>query len=150
MTRSATTVGLRLLAYLALAAAAACAQPADTARTRVPAAAYSAPVVLFVQPDSAEVARLHRELGDEAFYTTADDAMWYQAQAVTLLDSLWIAHADTRRGEARFVIGGRTRPFGWQDVDRTWFLVVYDGSSEPVIASAVDLREHVPRLTARR
>jgi len=138
---------LRHFAPLAIAALAACAKPADTAPGRERAATYSAPVVLFVQPDSAEAARMHREMGDEAFYATADDAMWYQAQAVALLDSLGVAHADVRRGEARFVVRGKPRPFAWRDVGRSWFLVVYDGASEPVIASAIDLREHIARLT---
>lgn len=141
---------LRHLASLALAALAACVQPADIAHGRAAVATYSTPVVLFVQPDSAEVARLHRELGDNAFYATADDAMWYQAQAMALLDSLGVAHTDVRRGEGRFVVRGKLRPFAWNDVDLCWFLVLYDGGSEPVIASPVDLREHVTRLAARR
>lgn len=138
---------LRHLTLLVVVSVAACAQPSQPA-SRAPT--YSSPVVLFVQPDSAEVARLHHGLGDEAFYTTADDAMWYQAEALALLDSLGVAHQDVRRGEARFVVGGKSRPFSWKDVDRTWFLVVYDGTSEPVIASPIDVREHVARLRARR
>jgi len=108
---------------------------------------YSSPVVLFVQPDSAEVQRLRQELGDDDFYVTADDAMWYQAAARTLVDSLSIAHADVPRGEARFLVRGRSTPFSWKDVDRTWFLVVYDGRSGPVIVSSVDLPGHVAKLT---
>jgi hypothetical protein len=141
---------LRHLTFLAVAAFAACAQPADTAPAHARLATYSSPVVLFVQPDSAEVARLHRELGDEAFYTTADDAMWYQADAIALLDSLGIAHHDVHRGEARFIVGGRARPFSWMEVDRSWFLVLYDGAGDPVIASPIDLREHVGRLRPGR
>lgn len=132
---------LRHLAPLA-AAVAACTQPADTAPARPRLVTYTSPVVLFVQPDSAEVARLHAELGDDAFYTTADDAMWYQAQALALLDSLGVAHAFVRRGEARFGVRGRIRPFGWKDVERSWFVVVYNGVTEPFITSAADLNEH--------
>ncbi|HEX8830589.1 MAG TPA: hypothetical protein VF705_05450, partial [Longimicrobium sp.] len=138
------------LSCLALAALSACAQPADTVSVRTRPAAYSAPVVLFVQPDSAEIQRMHRRLGDDAFYTTADDAMWYQAQAIDLLDSLRVPHQDVRRGEARFIVHGKARPFTWKDADQAWFLVIYDGANEPVIASTVDLREHLPRLAARR
>ncbi|HET7228367.1 MAG TPA: hypothetical protein VFJ16_00050 [Longimicrobium sp.] len=140
----------RALSWLAIAALSGCAQPADTAPARVRTATYSAPVVLFVQPDSAEIQRMHRELGDDAFYATADDAMWYQAQAIDLLDSLRIPHADVRRGEARFVVHGKARPFTWNNQDRAWFLVIYDGANEPVIASAVELREHLPHPMAHR
>jgi predicted ATPase len=128
--------------------AAACATPTD--RAIVQPSAYSAPVVLFVQPDSGEVQRLRAEMGDEAFYVAADDAMWYQASALELLDSLGIRHAIASRGEARFRVRGTTVPFAWKAVDRTWFLVVYDGERMPEIVPSVDLREHVARLRRGR
>ena len=134
---------------IALLIAAACARPSDAGPERARVATYAAPVVLFVQPDSVEVRRLREELGDEDFYVTADDAMWYQAAARELLDSLGVAHADVRRGEARFLVGGRSTPFSWRDVDRTWFLVVYDGRGQSAIAASIDLREHAGRLTRR-
>ena len=140
----------RHLTPVALAALAACAHPADIAHGGAPVATYSTPVVLFVQPDSAEVARLHGELGGDAFHTTADDAMGYQAGALAILDGAGVAHQDVRRGEARFVVRGRARRFGWNDVDRSWFVVVYDGVTEPFIASPADLHEHLGRFTARR
>ena len=130
-----------------LVVSAGCAEPAGAppAAARVPV--YSAPVVLFVLPDSGEVQRLRQELGGDDFYVTADDAMWYQAAARTLVDSLRISHADVGRGEARFLVRGRSSPFSWKDVDRTWFLVVYDGRTKPVVVSAIDLPAHVAKLT---
>ena len=134
---------------IALLLVAACARPSDAGPERARVPTYSTPVVLFVQPDSQEVRRLREELGDDDFYVTADDAMWYQAAARELLNSLGVPHADVRRGDARFVVGGRSTPFSWREVDRTWFLVVYDGRSQPAIVASVDLREHVARLTRR-
>ena len=110
---------------------------------------YSAPIVLFVSPDSAEIDRLQRAMGED-FFVVADDAMWYRAAAYEFLDSLGITHAEVRRGSARFLIDGRPRDVGWEDVDRDWFLVVYDGRAAPAIASDVDIREAVSGISAGR
>lgn len=127
------------IAVLIATACAACARPES--RT------YATPIVLFVQPNSDEVRQLRQEIGNDQFYVVADDAMWYQAAARELLDSLGIAHADVRRGGARFMVGGRSKRFSWRNVDRTWFLVVYDGHTQPSIAASIDMRDHVGHLT---
>ncbi|HEU4556327.1 MAG TPA: hypothetical protein VFS20_00715 [Longimicrobium sp.] len=134
---------------IVLLIAAACARPSDAGPEHTRARTWASPVVLFVQPDSGEVRRLREQLGDDDFYVTADDAMWYQAAARGLLDRLGIAHAAVRRGEARFMVNGRSTPFSWRDADRTWFLVVYDGRSQPSIAASIDVRDHVGRLPRR-
>lgn len=111
-----------------------------------PATAYSSPVVLFVSPDSAELAAFRERLGDDDFYTVADDAMWYRSAAYTLLDSLRIPHAEVGRSSARFLVDGRPQPFAWVDVPRPWFLVVYDGVAQPTIVPDIDLRDELARL----
>jgi hypothetical protein len=114
------------------------------AQARVPE--YSRPIVLIVRADSAEVERLRRRLGDEAFYITADDAMWYQAQAYELLDSLRVPHATVGRGPIRFRVRGETREYTWSDADAIWFALVYDGVSEPKPSFGPDLADVVRRL----
>ena len=114
------------------------------AQARVPE--YSRPIVLIVRPDSAEVERLRRRLGDEAFYVTADDAMWYQAQAIEVLDSLRVPYAMVGRSPIRFRVGGVMREYTWADTDETWFALIYDGVSEPRVSFGVDLAEEVRRL----
>lgn len=116
------------------------------APAQAPVREWSRPIVLIVQPDSAEVDRLRRRLGDEAFYITADDAMWYRAQAIELLDSLRVPYATVGRGPLRFRVRGRMREYTWGDADRTWFALIYDGESEPRVSSGVDLPEEVRRL----
>ena len=122
-----------------VAACVAC-QPSSTP---VPAPAgepeaYSTPIVLLVAPDSAEIAAMHAELGDD-FYVVADDAMWYRASAYTLLDSLRIPYADVAKAEALFLVNGARRQFSWRDSELAWFAVVYDGAHEPEIVADVDL-----------
>ena len=133
--------GLLLATALALAAA----WPGGV-RAQAPVREYSRPIVLIVQPDSAELARLRRRLGDEAFTITADDAMWYQAQALELLDSLHVPHQTVGRGPLRFQVRGQMKEYTWGDADGTWFALIYDGESEPRVSSGVDLAEEVRRL----
>ena len=103
-------------------------------------ASYNVPIVLLVSPDSQEIERLKQQLGED-FYTVADDAMWYRASAYELLDSLQIPYAEVRRGAARFLVDGRSTQVSWQDVELTWFSVVYDGKKEPRFTADVDLRD---------
>lgn len=121
-----------------LVLAAACSAPPGAS-----ADVYTEPIVLFVDPDSAERARLREEHGDEAFYIIADDAMWYRAEALALLDSLGVRHERVGRGQAYFRVAGERQVFDWSDVEGAWFVVVYNGRDEPRIARPIDLRGEV-------
>ena len=122
----------------ALLGVAGCGPPSQS----VPSADYSEPIVLFVTPDSAEIHRLQQQLGDD-FFVVADDAMWYRAAAIQLLDSLNIRHVDVGRGAAHFRVGGMPKLVSWEDTDRVWFNIVYDGNSEPIVSHDIDIAEAV-------
>lgn len=109
------------------------------------AADYASPIVLFVGPDSAEVAGLSVELDDD-FDEIEGEGRMFRAAARQLVDSLGIAHADVARGEATFRVGREVRRFSWRDAVPIWFSVVYDGVSEPRITADMDLRENLGRL----
>lgn len=126
-----------------------CTASSDPAPERGRTAVFSEPVVLLVSPDSLEVDRLRRELGDD-FYVTADDAMWYRAEALALLDRLGIPHRDVGRGAARFLVDGEPRVVSWEATGRAWFSIVYDGRAEPKLASDIDLREAVSNFPRTR
>lgn len=128
----------RTLVLAVLLAAGACG--------RQQAADYSTPIVLFVSPDSAEVAGLSHELDDD-FEEIAREGRMFRAAARQLVDSLHIAHADVRRGEATFRVGREVRRFSWRDAEPIWFSVVYDGVSEPRITVDMDLRRNLGRLS---
>lgn len=119
--------------------------PADAAgREAEPTArpAYDEPIVLFVEPDSAEIDRMRERLGED-FYAVADDAMWYQAQAYALLDSLGVPHATVGRGAAHFRIDGEARRFSWREFEGAWFVVLYNGADEPRISWPINLPEEI-------
>jgi hypothetical protein len=116
------------------------------AQAHAPVPEYSRPIVLFVRPDSAQLEAMRRRLGPETFAITADDAMWYQAQAFELLDSLRIPYAVVVGGPVRFRVRGEMREYAWGESQEMWFALIYDGVSEPKVSFGVDLAEEVRRL----
>ena len=106
---------------------------------------YSAPVVLFVGPDSAQIEDL-KSRDEEAFYVAADDEMWYRSEAYALLDSLHLRYEIVECAPMRFRVGGETKEYAWRDVDLEWFVVLYDGAGEPRVTASVDLPRSVDYL----
>lgn len=101
---------------------------------------YTSPVVLFVSADEAEVERVKGELGED-FWTVADDAMWYRAEAYDLVQKRGIAHEQVGRGKATFLVGGELKEFSWAEDKRPWFVVYYDGEREPRAMFDIELAE---------
>jgi hypothetical protein len=113
---------------------------------------FTAPIVLVVRPDSAQVEQLRRRLGDEAFYITADDASFYQARAFEVLDSLRVPYEAVVAAKVRFRVGGVMKEYtlGGAEPDAPWwFVLIYDGVSEPKVSTGVDLAEEVRALAPR-
>ena len=54
--------------------------------------------VVGISPDSIQIAEMKKEYGEEDFYTVAEDALWYNAQMLEVIDSLKIKyiHSDKR------------------------------------------------------
>jgi hypothetical protein len=142
--RSFTFTMRRHLILLALPGLLAVLPAGVAAQARV--AEYTRPIVLLVQPDSAELQRMRRRLGDDAFYVVADDAMWYRAEAIELLDSLRVPYATAVRAPLRFRVGGVMKEYTWGEGDAAWFALIYDGVSEPKVSFGVDLADEVRRL----
>lgn len=101
---------------------------------------YATPIVLLVSPGSEAIDSLKDALGED-FYVVADDAMWYRASALELLDSLNLSYAVTHARSATFLVQGQPRHVSWSDVTFAWFAVVYDGRTEPTISAFVDLHD---------
>ena len=115
---------------------------------------FTAPIVLVVRPDSAQVEQLRRRLGDEAFYITADDASFYQARAFEVLDSLRVPYEPVVAAKVRFRVGGVMKEYTLRNADPDapwWFVLIYDGVSEPKVSTGEDLAKEVrPLARARR
>jgi len=109
----------------------------------LPRSVHGSLILIFVSPDSLEVAALARRLGDDDFFVAADDAMWYRAAARELADSLGIPAVESHRGTALFRVDGAPVSFDWRGIDRTWFVIIYDGVSAPRIAADVDFADQL-------
>ena len=132
----------RPLAWILLVSLGGCAR-AGAAR------AYSEPAILFLSPDSAGIEAMKARLGDD-FYTVADDAMWYRAEAFSLLDSLGVEYEVMERAPLRFRVEGEPREYRWAEVGQLWFAVLYDGVREPALSFGADLRADLERFTKAR
>lgn len=99
---------------------------------------YVSPVVLFIDPDERKLEQLRREYGED-YYTMTDDAMWYRSQAYDLLEEAGIPYANPQADEAWFEVNGVPTRFSWRDVDKAWFLILYNGHHEPNILHDIDL-----------
>lgn len=130
---------MRILSIILLFILGGCA-PEPAAPGESPA--HSSPIVLFVGPDSARLEEL-RAKDEEAFYVAADDEMWYRSEGYALLDSLGLRYQVVDRAPMRFRVRGEPREYAWRDVESAWFVVVYDGASEPRVTASVELREEL-------
>lgn len=101
---------------------------------------YAEPVAIFVSPDPPSLERMRARMGS-GFEVSADDAMWYRAEAMTLLDSLAVRYEMADHGPMRFRVRGEEREYRWEGMEEKWFVVLYDGSSEPRATFPVDIRE---------
>ncbi len=108
---------------------------------------YSNRVVLFIWPDSLELAEHKQQMGEQDFYVAADDENWYRAVAFEMLDSLGVNRQTVEGKEFTFLVDGRERTYDWSGAESLWFVVVYDGKREPIVTHSVNLVDHVDYLT---
>lgn len=104
-------------------------------------------IVLFVSPDSQEVAALKQQMGEEDFYVAADDENWYRSAGFDLLDSLQVAYTSTSEKKFTFMVDGLEQDYDWSEKTPGWFVILYDGTRAPVVTFTVELPTRVTFLT---
>lgn len=104
-------------------------------------------IVVFVSPDSQNVAALKEQMGEENFYVAADDENWYRSAGFDLLDSLHLAHTSTSEKKFRFMVNGLEQAYDWSEKTPGWFVILYDGKREPVVTFSIELPARVRFLT---
>lgn len=99
---------------------------------------YSCAVI--VEPTADQILEMRREYGEDDFYIVADDNMWYQANAIGLLDSLKIVRLTVRKPcitfyghEGQWTMNVRKRGA------LPWNLIFFNIDKKPIIVSTVDL-----------
>lgn len=142
------------IAMVAIATALACdaspdAAPADDAVPPIASDSitpqdqlFDERVVVFLLADSAELATMRQEHGEEDYYVVADDMMWYRAEAWDWVEQrgipiVWLEG----RPPLRFRVAGATREFDFTDVEASDVVVLYDTDREPLAVAPIEVAE---------
>jgi hypothetical protein len=99
----------------------------------------TADAAVLVYPTEAQAEAMKKEYGEEDFYTVADDASFYQASAIDVLDSLKINTITAERSYLKFV-GNKNK---WTlNVLRKgapgWMLILFNSKKAPAIVPTAE------------
>ncbi len=95
--------------------------------------------VVFIYPDSVQVEQMKKEDGEDDFYTGADDAQYYQGQALEMCDSVKMKHITPEKRYIQFVSKVKTIYFDTRaKAARGWMTVFFRTDSLPRIVSVFD------------
>jgi hypothetical protein len=101
-------------------------------------------LVLIVNPTDEQIEEMKKEYGEEDFYTVADDASFYQAGAISLIDSVGVKRLNAEKSFALLV--GESSP--WTINIRKkgapgWMLILFNKNKTPEIVPAIDVNREM-------
>jgi hypothetical protein len=142
---------LFILFFLLLVAASCSSPSAENRKTKLATVSaeprtsgdtlkLSAPVLLFMWPDSLQAEKMKSEDSD-AFYTVADDYSFYNSQLMDLADSLKIKNYSTSAKYLEFTLANDRQLLINRSAseDLWWGLYLYNGVDTPQLQSTVDI-----------
>jgi hypothetical protein len=103
-------------------------------------AVHEKPIAVFIQPSDKKIELMKKEDGD-GFYTIADDAMYYQAQAIEYLKKKRFPYCFTENEKHEFISEKKKR-FVMDKKCEGWCLILWNGKDEPVRTYTVDIAMH--------
>jgi hypothetical protein len=96
--------------------------------------------VIVISPTEEQIADLIKENGEEDFYTIADDASFYQSNAISQLDSFAI---ETVEAEKRYLTLVGNNQSWTVDIRQKgapeWNMIFFDPRKPPKIVTAIDV-----------
>lgn len=100
--------------------------------------------VLVVNPTDEQIDEMMKEYGEEDFYTIADDASYYQANAISIIDSLGVKSVSAEKPYALLI--GDNAP--WTINLRKkgapgWMIILFNKSKAPEIVPAIDVNREL-------
>lgn len=101
---------------------------------------HQKPIAVFIEPSDKEIESMKRG-GEEAFYTIADDAMYYQAQALEYLEKMRYPYCFTKEEKHVFKTDDN-RQYAVNQKCGAWCLILWDGKGEPVFTYTADISSH--------
>ena len=99
--------------------------------------------VLVVNPTEEQIAAMEKAYGED-FPTIADDASFYQSNAVSVIDSLGISKVDAEKPFALLV--GKASPWTL-NLRRAgaagWMIILFNENKTPMIVPAIDVNKEM-------
>ncbi len=117
--------------------AAASSQGNENGKSSKCPAVHEKPVAVFIEPSENKIELMKKEDGD-GFYTIADDAMYYQSQAIEYLGKMRFPYCFTENEKHEFIIEKKKR-YVVSEKCEGWCLILWNGKDEPVRTYTVDI-----------
>lgn len=100
--------------------------------------------VLIVNPTEEQIEEMKKEYGEEDFYTVADDANFYQANAISLMDSLGVKSVNAEKPFALLI--GESSPWTINLRKKgaaAWMIILFNKNKTPEIVPAIDVNREM-------
>lgn len=121
-------------------AAAAPPAPLDSTGVEEGLPPFGERIVLFVEATMDDLDAARERLGDDDYYVTADDMMYYRATAYEFLENNSLP-VRTVRGKQplRFIVNGQATPFDFSGITTLDVIILYDANREPQAIAPIDI-----------
>jgi hypothetical protein len=96
--------------------------------------------ILIVNPTDAQIEEMKKEYGEDDFYTIADDASFYQSNAIMLIDSMGVKKTTAEKPFALLV--GEDKPYTLNLRMKgapCWMIILFNPKKIPEIVPAIDV-----------
>ncbi len=103
--------------------------------------------VIFISPNEKEINQMKERLGEDDFYTVADDINYYRSQAYDFLQSRTMKSYHTDKRFIRFTMkDGDTVYVDTEKVENKWTIILCDGYDKPYSSDIIDLHLNFEEL----
>lgn len=109
---------------------------------------FAKKVVIFVEPDQQRMAEIKAEYG-ESMMTLMDDVYNYNHDAEQFLNKLQVKVVNVKHSKLSFFLDGITKTYDWSNIDKDWFIVIFDGINEPVVTDYFKIYDYKEQLSEK-
>ncbi|WP_147405041.1 hypothetical protein [Aquimarina sp. AD10] len=103
--------------------------------------------IISVYPNETEIEKMKEEIGEEDFYTVADDANNYSYEADIFIKSRSMKSYSTDKRFIQFVMkDGDTVYVDTDKIESKWVMVLCDGYDKPYSSSLIDIEMNFEEL----
>jgi hypothetical protein len=99
---------------------------------------HEGPIAIFIDPTDEEIEAMKKDNSEEDFFAIADDNIYFNSQAMEFLKQRNIPYCFTTDESHKFITSDNKR-YSMNKECSYWCLILWNGKSEPVSASAIDM-----------